>query len=40
MLALSGIAMKHLQGWDCATPADAAMLAGQRERAIELGAAR
>jgi ferrochelatase len=40
MLALTGIAMKHLQGWDCTTPTDASALAGQRERAIALGADR
>jgi len=36
--ALTGIAERHLQGWDTKTPADAAALALQRERALALGA--
>ena len=40
MLALTGIAMKHLQGWDCMTAPDASALAEQRERAVALGAER
>ena len=38
MLALTGIAIKHLQGWDCTTAPDALALAEQRERAVALGA--
>lgn len=40
MLALTDIAMKHLQGWDCAAQMDPAALALQRERALALGADR
>jgi ferrochelatase len=40
MLALTGIAMTHLQGWDCTTAPDASALAEQRERAVALGAER
>jgi len=40
MLALTGIAMKHLRGWDCLTTLDASARAEQRERAIALGADR
>ncbi len=40
LLALTDIAMRHLQGWDCRSAVDAAALAAQRERAMALGADR
>jgi ferrochelatase len=40
LLALTDIAMTHLQGWDCGTAVNAAALTAQRERAIALGAER
>ena len=36
--ALTDIALKHLQGWDTRSPADAAALQAQRTRALALGA--
>lgn len=38
--ALSGIAINHLQGWDCASEPDSDALAAQRERALARGASR
>lgn len=38
MLALTTLAVRHLQGWDTQSPPDAAALAAQRERALALGA--
>ena len=40
LLALTDIAITHLQGWDCTTAPDAAALADQRRRALALGAER
>ena len=40
LLALTDIALTHLQGWECRTAPDAAALAAQRERAMALGAER
>ena len=37
--ALSGVAERHLQGWDTHSAPDAAALQAQRERAVALGAA-
>ncbi len=36
--ALADLALRHLQGWPTAAPADPLMLAAQRERALALGA--
>ncbi len=36
--ALTGLVENHLQGWDTRSPADADLLARQRERALSLGA--
>ena len=38
--ALCATTLKHIQGWDCASPPDAHELAGQRARALEMGAQR
>jgi protoporphyrin/coproporphyrin ferrochelatase len=38
MAALSALAIKHLQGWPTAGPADAAALEAQRQRALARGA--
>ncbi|MFM9916384.1 MAG: ferrochelatase [Rhizobacter sp.] len=40
LVALTGIAINHLQGWDCTVQADASARAEQRERALALGADR
>ncbi len=40
LLALTGIAINHLQGWDCAVDADRIGRTAQRERAVALGAER
>lgn len=39
IVALSDVVQNHLQGWDTLSLPDAAALAGQRERALALGAA-
>ena len=36
--ALAGLAEQHMGGWDTRSPTDAPALAGQRERALALGA--
>ena len=38
--ALASIAMRHLQGWPTAAPADAAALEAQQRRAVEMGAVK
>lgn len=40
LLALTGIAIRHLQGWDCTTDPDPSDQAAQRDRARALGAHR
>ncbi|MBY0468132.1 MAG: ferrochelatase [Burkholderiaceae bacterium] len=40
LLALTDLAITHLQGWDCSGAPDTTALATQRERALALGAER